>query len=296
VIGGFLASNCQDYFYPSADGRLQLYARDYAGDGPALLMMHGLTRNSADFAELAERLAGRYRIVAVDQRGRGRSEYDDDSANYTPAIYCGDMLGLIARLGLDRPVLIGTSMGGLMAMIMGSMAPAAYRGIVLNDVGPVLEQAGLDRITDYVGKTGEVTDWASAAAYCRDTNGYAFPGYGDDEWMAFARRLFREDDAGVPRLAYDPMIGEGLKGDQPSAVPPDLWPMWDAVKPIPILAIRGAISDILSADTVTEMGARHPGMETGEVAGIGHAPMLDEPEALAAIERFIAKVCAGNAA
>ena len=291
-----MTGSFQDMFYPSADGRLRLYARDYPGEGPALLMMHGLTRNSADFAELAEQLAGRYRVVAVDQSGRGWSENESDPVNYTPATYCGDMLGLIARLGLDRPVLIGTSMGGLMAMIMGSLSPAAYRGIVLNDIGPMAEQAGLDRIAGYVGKTAEVTDWASAAAYCRDTNGYAFPGYGEAKWMAFARRLFREDEAGVPRLAYDPVIGEGLKGDRPSAVPPDLWPMWDELKPLPILAIRGAISDILSADTLAEMGARHPGMDVVEVAGVGHAPMLDEPEALAAIEAFIDKVCAGTAA
>jgi pimeloyl-ACP methyl ester carboxylesterase len=291
-----MAEKFEDYFYPSADGHLQLYARDYAGEGPTLLMMHGLTRNSADFAALAEHFAERYRVVAVDQRGRGRSEYDNEPANYTPAIYCGDMLSLIVRLGLDRPVLIGTSMGGLMAMIMGAMAPDAYRGIVLNDVGPVLDQAGLDRITGYVGKTAQVTDWASAAAYCRDSNGYAFPSYGDADWIAFAHRVFREDEAGVPRLAYDPVIGEGLKGDQPSAVPPDLWPMWDALKPIPILAIRGAISDILSADTLAQMGARHPGMEAVEVPRVGHAPMLDEPEALAAIEAFVDRVCAGNAA
>lgn len=286
----------EEYFYPSADGRLQLYSRVYPGVGPCVLMMHGLTRNSADFGDLAARLAGRYRVVVPDQRGRGRSERDPDPANYTPAIYCGDMLGLIARLGLERPVLIGASMGGLMAMIMGSLAPVAYRGIVLNDVGPVVEQAGLKRISSYVGKTAEVTDWASAAAYCRDTNGYAFPGYGDDDWTAFAHRLFREDEAGMLCLAYDPVIGEGLKGDQPSAVPPDLWPMWDALKPMPILAIRGAFSDILSADTLTQMGARHPGMEAVEVPGVGHAPMLDEPEAVSAIENFLDKVCAGNPA
>jgi len=291
-----MPADFEDYFYPRADGRLQLYARDYGGEGPALLMMHGLTRNSADFGDLAVRLAGRYRVVAVDQRGRGQSDYDTEPANYTPAIYCGDMLALIARLELDRPVLIGTSMGGLMAMIMGSMAPAAYRGIVLNDVGPVLEQSGLDRITGYIGKTAAVTDWQSAAAYCRDTSGYAFPGYDEDDWMAFAGRLFIEDEAGVPRLAYDPVIANGLQGDEPSAVPPDLWPLWDALKPIPILAVRGAISDILSAETLAEMGERHPGMEAIEVAGVGHAPMLDEPEAVTAIEAFLSKVCAGSLA
>lgn len=285
----------EDLHFPSADGRLQLYARDYAGSGPALVMMHGLTRNSSDFASLAERLAGRYRVIVPEQRGRGASQWDSDPANYTPATYCGDMIALFARLGLERPVLIGTSMGGLMSMVMGSMTPAAFRGIVINDIGPVVEQAGLDRIAQYVGLAGDVADWVGAAEYARATNGYAFPDYGDADWMAFARRLFREDESGTPRLAYDPAIARGLEGDQPSTVPPDLWPMWDALAPLPILAIRGAISDIMSAETLAEMGRRHPGMEAVEVGGVGHAPMLDEPAALEAIERFLAGIC-GSAA
>ena len=291
-----MSTEYQHLHFPSADGRLQLYARDYPGDGPCLLMMHGLTRNSADFEALAARLAGRYRVVVPDQRGRGRSDADPDPANYAPAVYCGDMMGLVTRLGLDRPVLIGTSMGGLMAMIMGTMAPAAWRGIVLNDIGPVVEPAGLARIAGYVGGTGEITDWAGAAAYCRAINGYAFPGYGDADWAAFARRLFVEDEAGVPRLAYDPAIAAGLAGTQPSAVPPDLWPMWDALGPLPILAIRGALSDILSDATLAEMSVRHPGMGAVVVPGVGHAPMLDEPEAVEAIEQFLAQSCGGAGA
>lgn len=281
-----------DVFFPSADGRLQLYARDYAGDGPPLLLMHGLTRNAADFDELAGRLAGRFRVVVPDQRGRGRSQYDPVPANYVPVTYCGDMLGLIARLGLDRPVLLGTSMGGLMAMVMGSMAPQHYRALILNDVGPVVEPAGLARIACYVGTASAVTDWKSAAEYCRLTNASAFPHYSDADWMRFAHRLFVADAGGMPRLAYDPAIAAGLAGSDPSAVPPDLWPMWDALAPLPILAIRGANSDILGAATLAEMGRRHPGMRSVSVAGVGHAPMLDEPEAVDGIERFLDETCA----
>lgn len=283
-----------DVFFPSADGRLELYARDYAGTGPCLLMMHGLTRNSADFADLAERFAGRFRVVVPDQRGRGRSQYDPEPAHYTPVTYCADMRILIERLGLERPVLIGTSMGGLMAMVMASMAPASYRGIVLNDVGPVVDSAGLARIASYVGSTPQITNWAGAAAYCRATNGFAFPHYRDDDWRKFAHRLFREDADGVPRSAYDPAIAAGLAGADPSAVPPDLWPMWSALSTLPILAIRGQLSDILSAATLAEMGKRHPRLQTAVVTGVGHAPMLDEADALEAIERFLSGVLAGH--
>ena len=281
-----------DLHFPSAYGRLMLYARDYPGDGAPILMMHGLTRNSADFGSLAVRLSGRHRVIVPEQRGRGRSQYDPDPANYTPATYCADMTALIARLGLDRPVLIGTSMGGLMAMIMGAMAPDAYRGIVLNDIGPVVDQAGLDRIARYVGLSGDVRDWAEAADYARRTNGYAFPDYDESDWKAFAARLFREDARGVPRLAYDPAIAAGLKGDKPSAVPPDLWPLWDTLASLPVLIVRGEISDILSAQTMAQMRARHPDCTTVTVPGIGHAPMLDEAQAVAAIEAFIARVAA----
>jgi len=272
--------------YPSADGRLELYARDYPGSGPALLLMHGLSRNSADFGELAERLCGRFRVVVPDQRGRGRSQYDPDPANYTPATYCQDMSALIKRLKLERPILIGTSMGGLMAMLMAAMAPAGFRGIVLNDVGPVVDTAGLVRIASYVGKSPPVTDWESAAAYCRETQRDAFPGYDVAQWQAFARRIFREDAAGVPRLAYDPSIAAGLAGATPTATP-DLWAIWPALTGLPMLVIRGALSDILSAATVQEMASRHPQLVHAEVSGVGHTPMLDEPQSVTAIEAYL---------
>jgi len=276
--------------FPSADASLQLYARDYPGDGPAIVMMHGLTRNSSDFEGLAAHLVGRHRLIVPDQRGRGRSDRDPQPANYVPATYSADMLGMIARLGLDRPILIGTSMGGLMAMIMAALHPGGFRGLVLNDVGPEVEPAGLSRIASYVGARTPITDWADAAEYCRRTNGYAFPGRDDAFWQAFARRLFQENAAGVPELAYDPAIASGLASASPSAVPPDLWPMWQSLANVPILAVRGAISDILSEDTLHKMARLHPVMRSAMIAGVGHAPLLDEPEALAAIDSFLAEV------
>jgi pimeloyl-ACP methyl ester carboxylesterase len=273
--------------FPSADKRLQLYTRIYPGDGPAILMLHGLTRNSADFEDLASHLAGRFRLVVADQRGRGLSEYDPEPTNYLPVNYSADMLGLIDQLGLERPILIGTSMGGLVAMIMATMRTDGFRGLVLNDVGPVVEQTGLDRIASYVGAVQRIGNWEDAAEYCRCANDYAFPDYGDAQWQAFARRLFRSNANGVPELAYDPAIAAGLAPSNPSAVPPNLWPIWKGLANVPVLAVRGALSDILSEDTLGRMGDHHPDMRSIAVAGVGHAPMLDEPDARLAIDQFV---------
>lgn len=273
----------------SADKRLQLYTRIYPGEGPAILMMHGLTRNSADFEGLANHLAGRFKLVVPDQRGRGLSDYDLESANYLPVNYSADMLSLIDQLGLERPILIGTSMGGLMAMIMATMRAGGFRGLVLNDVGPVVEQSGLDRIASYVGGVQRIESWEDAADYCRRTNDYAFPGYGDTQWLAVARRLFRSNADGVPELAYDAAIAAGLASLNPTAVPPNLWLIWQDLADVPVLAVRGALSDILSEHTLGQMAEHHPGMQSVTVAGVGHAPMLDEPDALFAIDQFLSQ-------
>ncbi|RZK00426.1 MAG: alpha/beta hydrolase [Novosphingobium sp.] len=274
--------------YRSACGRLELYARVYEGEGPALLLMHGLTRNSADFEPLAAHLAGRYRLVVPDQRGRGISAYDPDPDNYRPDVYAADMFALLDDLGIASAGLIGTSMGGLMAMIMAATQPARVPAMVLNDVGPRIEAAGLARIQGYVGPTGDAAGWAEAAARCAAINGAAFPDFAEADWLAFARRTCAEMPEGRLRLAYDPAIAASVKGDNPATVPPDLWPLWDMLAALPVLVIRGALSDLLSAETVAEMGDRHAGpFAAVSVPKRGHAPMLDEPAALAAITRFL---------
>lgn len=280
-----------DIHFPSADKRLTLYARDYGipFDGaPVVLCLHGLTRNSADFEWIAAHLCPRYRVIAADMRGRGRSDWDVVPVNYNPAVYVQDMLGLLDQLGIARVAVIGTSMGGLMAMIMGVMARDRMSGAVINDVGPEIEAAGLARIASYTGKTAPIASWADAARTAQFINAVAFPDYGADDWMAFARRLFREE-GGVPVPAYDPGIAAGLKpqSDAPVA-PPDLWPMWDGLQGLPILAIRGALSDLLSPVTLDKMAERHAGMIAVTVPNRGHAPMLDEPEAVTAIDVFLA--------
>jgi len=285
----------RDYYYKSHCGRLTLYARDYPGpdgqtDQPTILCMHGLTRNSADFEDLADHLSSSYRVISVDQRGRGKSEYDNDTTQYDAAVYCRDMITLMEGLGIDKVVFIGTSMGGLMSMIMASIIKDKIKGIVLNDIGPALEKEGIDRVAAFVGKIPAVHDWEGAAEVCRTINGLAFPDFNDEDWMRFARRTYVEDDNGVPVAAYDPAIGERMRQAEESAVPPDLWVLWDAMKDIPTLTIRGEISDILSHDTMLEMGRRHPNMRQLTLKGVGHAPMLSEPGAMNTIDDFLATI------
>ena len=278
-----------DHFFRSADDRLTLYARIYDGEGPPLLLMHGLTRNSADFEALAGHLAAKYRLIVPDQRGRGRSDYDPDPQNYTPAVYVADMFALIDGLGLGRMGLIGTSMGGLMAMMMAAIAPARFDSLILNDIGPEVEAAGLDRIQSYVGAIAPFDSWQQAADHCRTVHGNSFPGYTAQDWLAFARHVCKEGPDGTICFAYDPAISDGLSGSEQTVVPPDLWSVWDQLSALPALVIRGAFSDILSAATVAEMRRRHSAnFSAVEIADRGHTPMLDEPEALAAIDRFYA--------
>ncbi len=276
-----------EHRYQSACGQLELFARDYPGDGPPLLLMHGLTRNSGDFEPLARHLAGPYRLIVPDQRGRGLSPDDPNPANYRPDTYAGDMFALLDSLGIENPGLIGTSMGGLMAMVMNAMRPGSFPAIVLNDVGPVLDEAGLDRIGGYVGRVEPFADWAGAARACAEVNASAFPDFTQDDWQAWARRTCRQLPDGRVAFAYDPAIANGFAdiGDTPQ---PDLWPLWDALGQTPVLLIRGALSDLLAPDTVAQMKDRHEGPFSHiDVPNRGHAPMLDEPAALGAIRAFL---------
>jgi pimeloyl-ACP methyl ester carboxylesterase len=221
-----------------------------------------------------------------DQRGRGLSDPDPEPDNYRPAVYVADMMALLAELGVTCACLIGTSMGGLMAMVMAAAQPARFPTLVLNDVGPVLEAEGIARIQGYVGPSGAMADWDAAARACAGINGAAFPDYDHAQWLAFARRTCRE---GVV-FAYDPAIARSIGGDAPATVPPDLWPLWDALDALPVLVVRGELSDLLSRKTVDAMRARHGGpFALAEVPRVGHAPILDEKEALDAIERHLGR-------
>ena len=180
---------------------------------------------------------------------------------------------------------IGTSMGGLMAMVLAAMQPALVAGIVLNDVGPEVERAGLERIRGYAGKAAPVRSWPEAVALVRGVYGAALPELSDERWERIARLSYRADAQGVPQADADPLIGEPLRNSDCAA--PNLWPLWGALAKVPMLAIRGAHSDILSAATLARMQREKPDLRVLTVANRGHAPLLDEPQCVAAIERFL---------
>ncbi|MEP7155722.1 MAG: alpha/beta hydrolase [Betaproteobacteria bacterium] len=277
--------NYVDVFYRSDDG-LKLYARDYPGpqrDSPVILCLPGLTRNSKDFAALADNLSAAYRVICPDQRGRGRSQRDTNAANYHPERYVQDMRTLLDVLRIEAVVLIGTSLGGLMAMILMARDAARVRAVVINDVGPEVDPRGLARIAAYVGKTAPVRDWDAAAELTAFTNGVAFPGYGDAEWRAMARDLFVQEET-TPVLDYDPNIAQGIAA---GTAAPNLWPLFERADK-PVLVIRGESSDILSAETLAEMTRRVPHLVAQTIDGRGHAPTLAEPQASEAIKTFLA--------
>ena len=282
----------EDIGWTSADG-LSLYAKAY---GPAaarltVLCLHGLTRNHKDFEPMIAALPGHYRFIAVDVRGRGRSAFDPEPNNYNPVIYAKDMGLLLDKLGIARAALIGTSMGGLISLLMTRRMPKRIAGVVLNDVGPVVEKAGIARIAGYAGKVRPVTGWESAAEAVKTIQGAAFPDLPEERWMDFARRTYRELPTGEVVLDYDPNIARSLGKVKPGALTNfALWRMFGGLKKTPLLVVRGETSDILSEKTALEMVRRHPDAKLATVPRVGHAPILDEPGAVSAITEFLARL------
>jgi pimeloyl-ACP methyl ester carboxylesterase len=281
----------RDEWWTSKDG-LKLYSRVYDAAGaaaPALLCLPGLTRNCRDFESLAEHLAPAFRVICPDLRGRGLSAWDPVWQNYHPGTYLADLGALIAQLGLKRLAIVGTSLGGLLAMMLPSVLPGAIAGIVLNDIGPEIDPAGAERIKSYAGRLPAVRTWDEAIAQLRTVFGLAWRDLPGEMWVRLARRSFREDESGTPVLAVDPRVGEAMRA-APAAAAPDLWPLFATLKPVPVLAIRGALSDILSEATFARMQREKPDLVPLTVANRGHVPLLDEPECLAAIDGFLARL------
>ncbi len=282
-----------EHFHTAPDGVRTYYRRYPARSGRdrrPVLCMHGLTRNSRDFEDVAPRIADRGRtVIAVDVRGRGKSDYDPDAENYTPATYVEDMAGLLESVGWREIVALGTSMGGLMTMIMAAAHPGVIKAAAMNDIGPVIDPKGLTRIQGYVGGGGPYDSWEAAAEAVRGINRVAFPNQTDPSfWIAFARRICRQREDGLIELDYDPAISKPVQSGD--VAPPDLWPLFDALAPVPLLLVRGALTDLLAMETVEEMQRRSPTMTLAQVPDVGHAPLLTEPVAEAALDAFFDEV------
>ena len=284
-----------DRRWTSADG-LSLYARDYAAaSGPAklpVIAIHGLTRNSADFETIAPLIAqsGR-RVLAIDVRGRGKSDRAPDPMTYQPLNYAQDVLALMRDAGVERAVFLGTSMGGLITMALAAVRSKVIAAAIINDVGPEVAKEGLTRIAAYAGQPVQIAGWAEAAAHVRRLNEVALPHYSDADWDAFARRTFRIGTEGTPVPDYDPDIMAPIRAAGARALVPNLWPFFNRLaKGRPVLLVRGETSDLLSPQIAAKMRKRAPKMDFVEVPGIGHAPMLDEPEARAAIFPFLSEL------
>lgn len=281
--------------YVTASDGLRLHVREY-GDRSFPLVpvvcLPGLTRTAADFHPLACALAHDpvrpHRVLAVDYRGRGLSGYDPDPARYTIPIELGDLLTALDALAVGPAVMVGTSRGGLITMVLATMRPDAIAGAVLNDIGPVVETAGLMRIKSYVGRAAMPKDFATGAAALKAQFGEQFPDLSDEDWLAFAHRSWRvENGALVP--TYDQALARTLDTFDPTHPMPTLWDGFDALAAVPVMVIRGGMSDILSAETVAAMKARRQDLAVLEVPRQGHAPMLAEDDVIEKIAAFVGR-------
>ena len=286
--------NWTDGYWWSNDG-LRLHYRDYAAraehaNRPILLCLPGLTRNARDFEGFAERYAGEWRIVCAEMRGRAESAYAKDPMTYVPLTYAQDVERLLADLGNPRFVAVGTSLGGIMTMILAATHKDRLAGAVLNDIGPQIEQAGLDRIRSYVGSGATYPSWVQAARALAQNQAGNYPDYGLEDWIAMAKRLYRLNNSGRVVLDYDMRIAEPLRvpGNEAGV---DLWPVMAAFRAIPTLILRGELSDLMSDETAQRM-KRDIGEEAElvTVPKVGHTPILTEHAAVAGLDRLLARV------
>ncbi|UOR15334.1 alpha/beta fold hydrolase [Qipengyuania aquimaris] len=277
----------------SPDG-LELYFRDYAGDDSGkvpVVCLHGLTRNSRDFEGLAPHIAALgHRVIVPDMRGRGQSAYADDSATYAVPTYIADVMALLEQEGIDRYVSIGTSMGGLMTMLIAQFAPEKIAGALINDIGPVVDPRGIEKIRTYLGKGGSFPTWMHAARSLEEVHGASHPTFETNDWIAMAKRSMTLCNNGRIAFDYDMKIADPFNDTDENAVPPDLWPGFDALSDKPLVLVRGEVSEILSAETLALMQKRAPDADTVIVPKAGHAPTLDEPEVRSAVDALLSSV------
>lgn len=282
-----------DFFYAAPDG-LKLHARVYgeanSGHWP-VVCLPGLTRNCRDFHELALHLSGRAarKIVAFDYRGRGQSAYDPDISHYNVGVEAGDILAGLAALEIGEAVFIGTSRGGLIIHVLGATKPSVLKAIVLNDIGPVVEADGLAHIRSYLDPSPKPKTRAEAISAQRGAHGSDFPALSAADWERMVSALYRKTEEGL-MPDFDPKLIDTLAGLDLTRPLPDLWPQFEALAEIPLLAIRGANSKLLSVETLEQMRKRHPNIETITVEGQGHAPFLETGALPGAIAAFLDRV------
>ena len=284
--GPIATARYEDRYYVVRDG-LRLHYRDYPGatDKPPLLCLPGLTRNARDFADFAERNSPRFRVIALDFRGRASSDYDPSPARYNPMTYAADVLELLDQLGIAQAVFVGTSLGGLVTMVIAATAPQRIAAAIINDVGPDVDPAGINRILTYVGKDLRFHSWDEAADTIAGNYGGNFERFTHADWLAMAKRNCREENGEI-RFDYDMAIAEPFKtaGAAPQV---DLWPLFAALGTKPLLVVRGERSDLLTTQTADKMQAVAPAMKLAVVPGVGHAPTLEEPAALDGLVGFL---------
>ncbi|MEN2785612.1 alpha/beta fold hydrolase [Sphingomonas qilianensis] len=280
----------ENKYWWSNDG-VRLHYRDYPGprDKPPILCIPGLTRNARDYAALAERLGGEWRVIAIDLRGRGESGYAKDPMSYVPLTYVQDVEGLLGELGVARYVAFGTSLGGIVTMLLAGTAREKIVGALLNDVGPEIETAGLSRIRTYVGKSNTWPTWMHAARAVMEGNAEVYPHYTIHDWLGMAKRLYRLNGAGRIVLDYDMKIAEPFRVPGNEAGP-DMWRALEQLQGVPTLIVRGERSDVLGPRTAARMAETLAGSELVTVEGVGHTPTLCEPAVVAGIERLLERV------
>ena len=296
-----------EHRYTSDDG-LSLYFRDYGSKDSeeTILCLPGLTRNSRDFHELALRLADRYRVICADPRGRGMSDRDPDWRNYNIATYMPDVIRLMDEAGVARAIFMGTSMGGLISMTMAYQRPECVKAIILNDIGPEADPAGIQRILRYVGRHAPVKSWDAAVEQLHNTYSIAMPNRPREFWEKHVRLTYREGADGQPELDMDLKIGDAIRSSmrllpvlktlrtlrlmkEVRGVPIDTWDSFCAIQ-VPCLVVRGELSDILSEEIVDRMKVIKPDLQVATIPGIGHSPYIEGPEMLGAIDAFLASL------
>jgi pimeloyl-ACP methyl ester carboxylesterase len=277
-------------FVPMQDG-LRLHVRVYGAPiavGLPVVCLPGLTRTVADFESLAPGLASPRRVIAIDSRGRGQSDYDPNPENYNLAVELADLVSVLAALAVSPAVFLGSSRGGILTMLLAAADPTAVAGAILHDIGPVVEPEGIARIKDYVGKLPTPRSLEEGSEILRHSFAAQFPNLTSAQWLAAAHRTWRTEN-GQLQLTYDPKLASALADIDVNRPMPPLWKEFDALSHVPVLVIRGANSDILSTETVAAMRARHPNIETVEIAGQGHVPPLEGEHLLGLIVEFVTK-------